>query len=146
MCWLVRCLVLPLSMVLLGLRVFAAESLPADSDLRQRVLGIWEDDYQGHRTMSVRPDGTATMVVVLHGWKAKLYAARLRFEMTWLIENGRLKKHTTSGEPSAKVKAILAMMGDKVDEKILELSNNRLLLLDQNGQRKYDWRRVQPED
>src|SRR5262249_17144213 len=52
-----------------------SEPAPSDVELRQRVLGIWEDEYQGHRTMTVRRDGTATMVVVLHGWKAKVYAA-----------------------------------------------------------------------
>jgi hypothetical protein len=34
------------------------------------------------------------------------------------------------------------MMGDRVDEPILELTQDRLLLLDENGKRKYDWQRV----
>jgi hypothetical protein len=96
--------------------------------------------------MTVRPDGTATMIVQLRGWKAALYATRLRFEMTWSIEQGRLKKHTTGGEPPGKVKTILRMMGDRVDERILELTADRLLLLDQDGKRQYDWRRVKTDN
>ena len=118
------------------------KGLPTDADYRRLVVGTWQDEYQGKRTMTVRPDGTATMVVELHGWKATLYASRLQFEMIWSISDGRLKKRTTGGEPSGKVKAILTMMGDRVDEKILELTQDRLLLLDQNGKRKYEWRRV----
>jgi hypothetical protein len=37
------------------------------------------------------------------------------------------------------------MMGDRVDEPILELSGQRLLLLDADGKTRYDWRRVDEE-
>lgn len=142
-------------MFLLALLVFcmaiwpgAAEPAapPSDAEYRRRIVGTWEDDYQGRRTMTVRADGSATMVVRLQGWKAALYASQLRFEMTWSIENGRLKKRTIGGQPAGKVKAILKMMGDRVDEPILELTSERLLLLDQNGKRQYDWRRVAVKD
>ena len=113
-----------------------------DAEFRRQVVGVWEDDYEGHRTMTVRADGTATMVVELHGWKATFYASKLVFEMTWSLEHGRLKKHTTKGEPARRVKAILKLMGDRVDERILELTSQRLLLLDQDGKRQYDWHRV----
>jgi hypothetical protein len=33
------------------------------------------------------------------------------------------------------------MMGDRVDQPILELTADQLLLLDQDGKTKYDWRR-----
>ncbi len=113
-----------------------------DTTYRERVLGTWEDHYQGHRIMTVRADGSATMIVELHGWKAHLYASRLQFEMTWSIQNGRMQKRTTGGDPPGKVKTILKLMGDRVDERILELTSDRLLLLDQDGKRQYDWRRV----
>jgi hypothetical protein len=113
-----------------------------DAEFRRQVVGVWEDEYQGHRTMTMRADGTATMVVELHGWKATLYASKLVFEMTWSLEHGRLKKRTTRGEPAGRVKAILKLMGDRVDERILELTAQRLLLLDQDGKRQYDWHRV----
>ncbi len=117
-----------------------------DAEYRRLVLGTWEDDYEGKRTMTIREDGTATMVVKLSGLKAALYAKQLRFDMVWSISNGRLKKRTVGGEPSGRVKLILKMMGDQVDEPILELTSERLLLLDQNGKRKYNWRRVHTGD
>ncbi len=113
-----------------------------DAEYRRLVLGTWEDDYQGKRTMTLRQDGTGTMEVTLSGLKATLYASHLRFDMVWSIEHGRLKKQTIGGEPSGRVKLILKMMGDRVDEPILALTKQRLQLLDQDGKTKYEWRRV----
>lgn len=121
---------------------------PADPDapLRRLVVGTWEDHYQGKRTMTLRADGTGSMVVELAGLTAMLYADRLRFDMVWALEQGRLKKQTLRGEPADKVELILKLMGDRVDERILELTEERLLLLDQNGQTQYDWKRVRSPD
>jgi len=115
----------------------------SDALYRKMVLGTWADEYKGKRTMVVRPDGTATMLVELKGLTAILFASKLRFDMVWSIEAGRLKKRTVGGEPAGKVSLILTTMGDRVDEPILELTDKRLLLLDADGKTKYDWRRVE---
>ncbi len=120
----------------------AAEAGNQDEQFRQRVVGVWEDDYQGKRTMTLNEDGTGTMLVELSGLKAALFASRLRFDMLWSVANGRLKKRTVGGEPQAQVQMILKTMGDEVDEPILELTEDRLLLLDRDGKTKYDWRRA----
>ena len=114
-----------------------------DARLRKLVVGTWQDEYKGKRTMTIRQDGTATMVVELEGLTAVLYARRLRFDMEWSIEAGRLKKRTVGGAPAGKVRLILATMGDRVDEPILELTRKRLLLLDGDGRTKYDWQRAE---
>jgi hypothetical protein len=115
-----------------------------DAEYRKLVIGTWQDDYQGRRTMTLREDGTGIMVVELSGLKARLYASRLDFYMNWSVENGRLKKKTTGGHPPGKVNLILKTMGDRVDEPILELTKERMVLLDGNGKTKYDWRRLIP--
>ncbi|MEI8376081.1 MAG: hypothetical protein WCJ35_24950 [Planctomycetota bacterium] len=121
-----------------------AQSQPADPDARQRslVLGTWADEYQGKRTMVLNEDGTGTMIVELTGWRAALSAPRLKFNMKWSLKDGCLKKQTISGEPETQVKMILSTMGDHVDEPILELTEDRLLLLDKDGKTRYDWKRV----
>jgi hypothetical protein len=121
-----------------------AQSQPSNPDSTQRrlVLGTWQDEYQGKRTMILNEDGTGTMVVELSGWRAAMSASKLTFNMKWSVENGHLKKQTISGEPKAQVEMILSMMGDHVDEVILELTDDRLLLLDKDGKTKYDWKRV----
>jgi len=137
-------LMIAASLLTTGLAVGQDRSEPdvRDQQLRRLVVGTWEDDYQGKRTMTLQADGTGTMVVELSGVKAKLFAERLEFEMVWSVEKGRLKKRTLKGEPAVTVQLILKTMGDRVDEPILELTQDRLLLLDKDGKTKYDWRRV----
>jgi hypothetical protein len=120
------------------------QSQPTDPDAHYRslVLGTWQDAYQGKRTMTLKEDGTGTMIVELSGWRAAFSASRLKFNMKWSVKDGHLKKQTISGEPETQVKMILSTMGDHVDEPILELTEDRLLLLDKDGKTKYDWKRV----
>ena len=113
-----------------------------DSTFRQMAIGTWTDNYQGKRTMNLKADGTGTMVVELSGWRATLSAPRLQFDMVWSVQGGRLKKRTVGGEPAAQVQMILKTMGDTVDEPILELTEERLLLLDRDGKTKYDWQKM----
>lgn len=121
-----------------------AETTPASNDeqLRSLAVGVWQDEYQGKRTLTLREDGTGTMVVELSGMKAALVAPRLQFEMEWSIAEGRMKKRSLGGEPAGKVSMILKTMGDTVDESILELTQDHLLLLDGDGKTRYDWNRV----
>ena len=139
---------LPVGVVAIGnVRVQAApsegnEAEEQDERFRRLVVGTWEDDYQGKRRMTLKEDGTGTMVVELSGLQASLFASRLRFDMLWSVAGGRLKKRTVGGEPEAQVRMILKTMGDQVDEPILELTESRLVLLDQDGKTKYDWRRL----
>ena len=118
---------------------------PSDERCRKLVVGTWKDEYQGQRTMTVRPDGTATMVVELEGLSAKLYANRMTFEEEWSIDGGQFKLLAVGGEPAVRVNLILKTMGNLSDHKILELTRDRMLLLDTDGTTKYDWSRVTDE-
>jgi hypothetical protein len=116
---------------------------PAPDDKTFRLLaGTWEDDYQGKRTMTLLPDGTGTMIVELSGMSGAVFGPRLTFKMEWSLDDGRLIKRTVGGEPEGKVKAILSMMGDRAEEEIIELTEERLLVEDLRIQKQFDWRRV----
>ena len=73
--------------------------------------------------MTLKVDGTGTMLVELSGLSAMLFADRLRFNWVGSLEQGRLKKQTIGGDPADKVELILKTMGDRVDERILELTD-----------------------
>jgi len=111
---------------------------------RRRLLGVWQDHYRGKRTMTLNDDGTGTMLVELSGVQATLFAPQLRFDMRWSLDGKVLRKRTVSGEPSDKVNLILNTMGNTAEDTILELTDDRLLLLDQDGKTKYDWKRIGP--
>jgi hypothetical protein len=113
---------------------------------RRKLLGVWQDHYQGKRTMTLNADGTGTMVVELTGLQAKLFAPELRFDMTWKLADRTLTKKTIGGEPADKVNLILNTMGNAASDTILELTDNRLLLLDANGKTQYDWRRLEKDE
>jgi hypothetical protein len=123
-----------------------ASSAGAESSEQQRrrglLLGVWEDDYQGHRTMTLRDDQTGTMVVELSGMKAALFAQRLRFDMQWSLGGDRLRKRTTGGEPADKIALVLKMMGDTAEDTLVELDEQKLVLRDADGKTVYHWRRV----
>lgn len=116
----------------------------ADDRTRRRLLGTWEDDYQGRRTMTLNGDGTGTMQVELSGLQAALFAARLRFDLRWSLDGKALTKKTVGGEPADKVNLILNSLGNTAADTILEMTDDRLLLLDRDGKTRYDWRRPGP--
>ena len=121
----------------------AIESLsPQDRIYSEKAIGVWQDHFKGTRTLTVRKDGTATMVVELTGLTAKLFASKLTFEMDWSIKDGRMKKVSTGGHPKAKVNLVLKTVGTTVNEKILELTKESMVLLDKDGKTKYKWKRV----
>lgn len=113
---------------------------------RQQVIGTWQDEYQGKRTMTLNADGTGTMLVELKGATALLYASKLRFDMTWMLQDKKLIKKTVGGEPANKVNLILNTMGDTAEDTIVEVTAERLLLLDKDGKTQYDWRRIKTDE
>jgi hypothetical protein len=113
-----------------------------EDNSRRKLLGVWQDDYQGKRTMTLNEDGTGTMLVELSGLQSVLFASKLRFDMKWSLDGKKLTKKTVGGEPANKVNMILNTMGNTAEDTILELTDDRLLLLDKNGTTKYDWRRA----
>jgi hypothetical protein len=119
------------------------ESDPQGTDdrLRQAILGKWEDEYRGKRQLTVHDDGTGTMIVEPDGIGKRLFAAELRFELEWTLADGHVTMKMIRGEPKSKVQLILKLHGQEADYKILDLTNEQMLLLDPDGKTRYDWRR-----
>lgn len=116
---------------------------PSDPDAayRQMVLGSWEDDYHGKRYLTLREDGTAEMLVEPAGVGKLLVAPQLRFNVEWKVEHGKLHMKTLGGEPEAKVNMVLRIYGNQVAQPIQQLTADRMILLDEDGTTKYEWRR-----
>ena len=116
---------------------------PQDPDerFRRAIPGDWEDEYHGKRHLTVRDDGTGTMLVEPDGIGKRLFAAELKFELEWSITDGRVTMTMIRGEPKSKVQLILKLYGQEAEYKILELTDERMLLLDSDGKTRYDWRR-----
>lgn len=116
----------------------------SDADFRRRIVGKWQDEYFGRRYLTVEEDGAAKMIVQPSGIGKKLFAEELAFTIEWAIEDGKVSMKTTGGEPASKVKLVTRLYGEKAEYTILEMTADRMLLLDADGKTKYDWRR--PEE
>lgn len=113
-----------------------------DDKLRVLLAGEWQQHYYGKRCLTVRTDGTATMVIEPEGIWVHLFGARLQAEIEWTLDNGRVKLQIIGGTPSEKIELASKMWGECWTQPILELTENRLLLLGEDGVTKYDWTRV----
>ncbi|MDA1016516.1 MAG: hypothetical protein O3A00_18930 [Planctomycetota bacterium] len=120
----------------------ADEADARDAQFRKLIVGTWEDFHEGKRTMVVNPDGTLRLKVELTGAKAWAFVPTSYYNIDWKIEDGLFKKHLIGGEPPDKVAWVMRIFGVDVDERILELTEHRLLVLDPDGRRKYDWKRL----
>ncbi len=115
------------------------------SEIQQALEGDWTGYYQGHRKLSVRADGTATMVAEPEGLAATLLAPKLTFDVLWTVNGENLEFETLSGVPKEKVQIIVQMYGRKRSHKILGLQAAKLELLDEDGVTEYVWNRVKTE-
>jgi hypothetical protein len=113
---------------------------------RRMLLGVWQDNYRGKRKLTLNADGTGTMHVELGGAEAFLFGSKMRFDMKWKLEDKKLTKTNTGGEPTDKVNLILNTMGNVAVDTLLEVTEDRLHLQDKDGKTKYDWRRPKKDE
>jgi hypothetical protein len=113
----------------------------AETSTQAMLLGEWEDEYQGKRHLTIREDGTATMVVELSGIAKALFAPRMQFEIDWTLAEGKLVLKMTSGEPKAKTKLAMKLYGEEATYEILGLEKGLMKLKDATGTTEYEWRR-----
>ena len=117
-----------------------------DERFRELIVGTWKRYSHGNRLLTIRKDGTATMVIKPDFVWAFVFGNRVDIEIKWKIENGRAIYHVTSGTPPDKAELARQQFGDRWNEKILELDDDHLLLLDgDDKQSQYKWKRVVSE-
>lgn len=121
---------------------------PGESDkaLATRMLGTWEDDYKGHRTLTLLEDGNGTMVVELDGFASTLFAAKLTFTEQWSVKDGHVTMKATGGEPEGKVRLVLNLHGDTSTQEIIEVTEDRMILVEKPSGTRFEWRRVAETD
>ena len=112
------------------------------AEFSQRMLGTWEDDYKGHRTLTLNADGTGTMVVELDGLAATLFAEKLTFSEEWTVTDGKVTMKATGGEPEGKVQLVLSLHGDSSTQRIIEVTSERMILIEEPSETRFEWRRV----
>lgn len=113
-----------------------------DERLQEQILGTWQQSYYGKRLLTVLPDGKATMVIRPDSVWAFAFGQQIDLDMFWKIENGRIDYGYKTGTPKDKVELAAKTWGDHWDEKILELTDTRLVLLSEDGETRSEWDRA----
>lgn len=122
---------------------YSPESL---SDVERLMLETWEDDYEGHRTLTLNADGTGTMVVELDGLAATFFAEKLTFREEWTVADGKVTMKATGGEPAGKVQLVLSLHGDSSTQRIIEVTSDRMILIEESSGTRFEWRRVRSRE
>ena len=113
---------------------------------RDLLVGKWCRYFFGQRTLTIRRDGSATMNIEPDGLWAVAFGDSIKIDIEWRTENGCIIYAVTGGTPADKVKAAKKLWGDHWNEKILELSPSKLLLLGEDGETTYEWKRLDSDD
>jgi len=116
------------------------EVVPSTVDL---LTGNWEQQNHGRRTLTVRDDGTATMVVYPEVVGKFLVGDRLEVDIQWELKDKILTFEMTGGKPAGKIEFVKTMWGSKRDHRIEKLTTSELLLLDEDLDPDVVWNRVE---
>lgn len=123
--------------------VHAAEQPDPETARRNRlIVGNWQQDYFGKRTLSVKADGTATMTILPSSLWQVAFGPKIDLTMFWSVKDGHLDYGINGGAPADKVKMAAKTWGDHWVEKIIELDEQKLDLLSVDGSTHSIWERA----
>src|SRR5215218_9040407 len=72
-------------------------SMLPDEELRAMILGRWRTESHGTRVVDNHADGTASMDLTFDFFASLLYGEKMKLQMRWSVENGRLVYTIQSG-------------------------------------------------
>ena len=124
-----------------------------DAALIARFAGTYTRDSYGHRVMTVRPDGTATMTVDVDPFYQWMVGPKVTVEIAWELTGeptdaasegtGRgVHFASVSGDPPASFEAITKLFGTEADWRIESADDTALTLYDPTDEETVVWARV----
>jgi len=123
-----------------------ADAQPATSESdshRKRIIGTWLQHNDEERTITVREDGTASIIAELSDYRQYIVGKKLEFDVEWTLEDGTLTFITTGGRPEESIKYITAIYGKSKQYVILEFGEDKLLLKKADAdENEPDWTRI----
>lgn len=117
---------------------------PETARLSKLIVGNWQQEFYGKRTLTVKADGTAAMTILPSGVFALGFGSKIDLTMFWSVKDGHLDYGVNGGTPDDKVKLAAKTWGDHWVEKIVTLDENKLDLLSEDGSSHSVWERATP--
>ena len=106
------------------------------------LAGTWTRESYGNRQLTIREDGTASMVIKPSTVYALVFGDQIDIEVKWELQDGYVDYKVTSATPAEKFEMAKKTWGDHWHEKINKLDENTLILLGEEGD-EYEWTRVE---
>ena len=106
------------------------------------LAGTWTRESYGNRRLTIREDGTASMVIKPSTVYALVFGDRIDIEVKWELQDGYVDYKVTSATPAEKFEMAKKTWGDHWHEKINKLDEETLILLGEEGD-EYEWTRVE---
>ncbi|QDT54921.1 hypothetical protein Pan44_29610 [Caulifigura coniformis] len=121
----------------------AEKSLPTDADIRAMIPGRWKTESNGTRVVDNRADGTASMDVTFDFVASLLYGAKMKLELKWIVEDGKLVYTIQSGTPADSANSIIKTYGSQATYRIGSIEPDRMHLIRViDPTETYTWTRV----
>lgn len=105
---------------------------PLDARDKQ-LVGVWQQEKYGRRTLTILPEGKAKMTIEPAGAWSLAFGKRLDAEMYWSLEGDRIIYGMTSGTPANKYEIAVKAWGDRWNEQLTALTAERLTITADDG-------------
>lgn len=111
------------------------------------VTGRWVLDQGIRRDITLREDGTASLLVELDLISSLVYGSRLQMELSWEQKDNVLTHTIIHGEPAKNVERLARDFGAKRSYRILLLTESEMVLkdVDESDPEEYHWQRPAPQ-
>lgn len=114
---------------------------PAKKSPLQQLVGTWFQERFGRRTLTIRSDGTALMIIEPSDVFAFAFGKRVEVQLTWEFDGDRAKYRVVDGSPKDKLELAKKSWGDAWDEQVVDITEMSFVLVGADGVR-YEWRRA----
>ncbi len=83
-----------------------------------QLVGCWRDSFYGQRTLTLKPDGSATMLLELDFAGRLLYGKTLEFDLQWSLDGSTLSFEILTGRPVEAAKSAMKLWGEAFDYRL----------------------------
>lgn len=113
----------------------------------QPLIGTWQLHDKGLRTITVKPDGTATMDVEIDNIASFIYGRRLSMDLAWTLSDGVLSYSIVGGHPDRTVGRVINNFGRDFKYRVLRMTDEAIELEDVSDPGSlYQWASVEAGD
>lgn len=98
------------------------------SALADQLVGVWQLQKHGQRTLQLNRDGTATAEVKLNMLGALIYGEQMTLELDWSLKGDVMTQTVTSGSPPHAVERLINDWGNRREYRVIEVSDQQLVL------------------